>query len=267
MFVACHLFLGLILGLAIAKHLDDRRLIGFCALGAVLPDLIDKPLGHILLGGSLNSGRIFGHGLLFLALLLVAGIILMRRRQSFALLAVAAGTLSHQVLDAMWAIPVTWYFPLKYDEIDFNIPLRTEGDALARYFVRMEEMEQSIRIIRQCLDRVPDGPIRADNAKLAYPSKDEVYYSMEGMIHDFVMTDVGVSPPKGVESYHAIEAPKGELGFYLVSDGTGSPWRMKINSPSFCNLQGLEYMLEGAMVADTVVLIGSVDPVMGEADK
>ena len=128
-------------------------------------------------------------------------------------------------------------------------------------------MEESIRIIRQCLDRLPDGPIRTDNAKAAFPSKDEVYYSMEGMIHDFMMTDTGVAPPQGVEAYHAIEAPKGELGFYLISDGTGSPYRMKINSPSFCNLQGLEYMLEGAMIADTVVLIGSIDPVMGEADK
>ena len=156
---------------------------------------------------------------------------------------------------------------LKYDEVEFEIPMRTEGDSLARYFVRVEEMEQSVKIIRQCLEKMPEGPIRADNAKVSYASKDEVYYSMEGMIHDFVMTDVGVAPPKGVESYHAIEAPKGELGFYLVSDGTGAPWRMKINSPSFCNLQGLEYMLEGAMIADTVVLIGSIDPVMGEADK
>jgi len=156
---------------------------------------------------------------------------------------------------------------LKYEEIDFNIPMRTEGDSLARYFVRMEEMEESIKIIRQCLDRLPDGPVRADNAKVSYASKDEIYYSMEGMIHDFMMTDTGVAPPQGAESYHAIEAPKGELGFYLVSDGTGSPYRMKINSPSFCNLQGLEYMLEGAMIADTVVLIGSIDPVMGEADK
>ncbi|KDE55610.1 metal-dependent hydrolase [Methanoculleus sp. MH98A] len=112
MFVACHLFLGLILGLAIAGRLGDRRLIGFCALGAVLPDLIDKPVGHILLAGTLNSGRIFGHGLLFLALLLMAGIVLYRRQESFALLAVAAGALSHQVIDAMWAMPVTWYFPL-----------------------------------------------------------------------------------------------------------------------------------------------------------
>jgi NADH-quinone oxidoreductase subunit D len=156
---------------------------------------------------------------------------------------------------------------LKYEEIDFNIPMRTEGDSLARYYVRMEEMEESVKIIRQCLDRLPDGPIRADNAKVSYASKDEVYYSMEGMIHDFMMTDTGVAPPQGAESYHAIEAPKGELGFYLVSDGTGSPYRMKINAPSFCNLQGLEYMLEGAMIADTVVLIGSIDPVMGEADK
>ena len=154
-----------------------------------------------------------------------------------------------------------------YDQIDFNIPMRTEGDSLARYFVRVEEMMESIKIIRQCLQRLPDGPIRTDNAKVTYASKDEVYYSMEGMIHDFVYTDTGVAPPKDVESYHAIEGPKGELGFFLISDGTGSPYRTKINSPSFKNLQGLEYMLEGAMIADTVILIGSVDPVMGEADK
>jgi membrane-bound metal-dependent hydrolase YbcI (DUF457 family) len=112
MFAACHLFLGLILGLAFAGRSGDRRLIGFAALGAILPDLLDKPVGHLLLAGTLDSGRLFGHGLLFLALLAVAGIALYRRRESFALLAVAAGALSHQVLDAMWAMPVTWYFPL-----------------------------------------------------------------------------------------------------------------------------------------------------------
>jgi NADH-quinone oxidoreductase subunit D len=90
---------------------------------------------------------------------------------------------------------------------------------------------------------------------------------MEGMIHDFMMTDVGVAPPKGAEAYHAIEAPKGELGFFLASDGTGSPYRVEMTSPSFANLQALEYMLEGVLIADTVVMIGSVDPVMGEADK
>ena len=112
-----------------------------------------------------------------------------------------------------------------------------------------------------------NGLIRADNAKKTYASKDEIYYSMEGLIHDFMMTDLGVCPPVGAEAYCAIEAPKGELGFHLISDGTGSPLRCKINSPSFTNLQGLEKIMEGAMIGDTVVLIGSIDPVMGEADK
>jgi NADH-quinone oxidoreductase subunit D len=156
---------------------------------------------------------------------------------------------------------------LVYEDIDFNIPMRTEGDSLARYFVRVEEMAESVKIIRQCLQRLPDGPVRTDNSKVTYASKDEVYYSMEGMIHDFMYTDTGLAPPKGVEVYHAIEAPKGELGFFFISDGTGSPYRLKINSPSFKNLQGLEYLLEGAMISDTVILIGSIDPVMGEADK
>ncbi|NLZ30421.1 MAG: metal-dependent hydrolase [Methanomicrobiales archaeon] len=112
MFAACHLFIGLILGVAIAARLGDRRIIGFAALGGILPDLIDKPVGHILLAGSLNSGRIVAHGLLFLILLSIAGIALWRWRGSFALLAVAAGVASHQILDTMWASPVAWYFPL-----------------------------------------------------------------------------------------------------------------------------------------------------------
>lgn len=156
---------------------------------------------------------------------------------------------------------------LMYNEVDWDIVIRDEGDCLARYYVRLDEMEQSVRIIEQCLKKLPKGDIRADDAKVTYPSKDEVYYSMEGLIHDFMMTDMGVCPPDGAEVYQAIEAPKGELGFHLISDGTGSPARAKMNSPSFCNLQGLEKLMEGAMVGDTVVLIGSVDPVMGEADK
>jgi NADH-quinone oxidoreductase subunit D len=156
---------------------------------------------------------------------------------------------------------------LRYDKIDFEVPTRLEGDNLARYYCRMEEMAESIKILRQCLDTMPAGPIRADNAKQSYPSKDEVYYSMEGLIHDFMMTDTGVCPPEGYECYHAIEAPKGELGYYIQSDGTGHPWRLKINTPSTSNLQGLERALDGAMIADTVVMIGGFDPVLGEADK
>jgi len=155
----------------------------------------------------------------------------------------------------------------RYDEVEFEVPTRLEGDNLARYFVRMEEMEQSISIIKQCLDKLPKGPVRTDDAKKSYPSKDEVYYSMEGMIHDFMMTDTGICPPEGREAYHAIESPKGELGYYIQSDGTGHPWRLKINAPSFTNLQVLENILDGEMVADTVVIIGGVDPVLGEADK
>ncbi len=156
---------------------------------------------------------------------------------------------------------------LKYNDVDFNIPIRSEGDCLARYFVRVDEMKESVKIVKQCLENLPQGSIREDNAKHAYASKDEVYYSMEGMIHDFMYTDTGVCPPKGVETYHAIEAPKGELGFYLMSDGTGRPWRVRINSPSFTNLQALEHLMEGGAIGDMVILIGTVDPVMGEADK
>jgi NADH-quinone oxidoreductase subunit D len=156
---------------------------------------------------------------------------------------------------------------LQYDKVDFEVPTRLEGDNLARYFVRMEEMGESINIIRQCFDKMPKGPFRANNAKHAYPSKDEVYYSMEGMIHDFMMTDTGICPPAGKEVYHAVEAPKGELGYFIQSDGTGHPWRLKVNGPSLRNLQVLEHILDGEMVADTVVIIGGMDPVMGEADK
>jgi len=155
----------------------------------------------------------------------------------------------------------------RYDEVEFDIPTRLEGDNLARYYVRMEEMSESIRIIQQCLDKLPKGPVRTDNAKQAYPSKDEVYYSMEGMIHDFMMTDTGICPPEGAEVYSAVESPKGELGYYIQSDGTGHPWRLKVRAPSFVNLQVLENVIDGEMVADTVVIIGGIDPVLGEADK
>lgn len=155
----------------------------------------------------------------------------------------------------------------RYNEVEFEIPTRLEGDNLARYYVRMEEMSESIRIIQQCIDKLPKGPVRTDNAKQAYPSKDEVYYSMEGMIHDFMMTDTGICPPEGAEAYSAVESPKGELGYYIQSDGTGHPWRLKVRAPSFMNLQVLENIIDGEMVADTVVIIGGIDPVMGEADK
>jgi NADH-quinone oxidoreductase subunit D len=155
---------------------------------------------------------------------------------------------------------------LIYPELDFNVITRTECDALARYFVRFDEVAESVKIIRQCLDKLQPGPIFADDAKVVLPRKGEIYSSMEELINDFVLVNFGQAPPKG-ESYSAIEASKGELGWYLISDGTGTPWRSKIRSPSFVTLQGLPRLLEGAMISDVVAIIGSVDPIMGEADK
>lgn len=155
---------------------------------------------------------------------------------------------------------------LIYPELDFNVVTRQECDVLARYFVRFEEVGESVKIIRQCLDMLKPGAILSEDAKVVLPRKDEVYSNMEDLINDFMLTNFGQKPPVG-ESYSSIEASKGELGWYLVSDGSGQPWRSKIRSPSFVNLQALPRLLEGAMISDVVAIIGSIDPIMGEADK
>jgi NADH-quinone oxidoreductase subunit D len=155
---------------------------------------------------------------------------------------------------------------LIYDRLEFEVPVYKDSDCLARYYVRAEEMVQSNKIIQQCLQTIPKGPHNALNSKKVLPKKDRVYTKMEELIHDFMLVNFGANPPKG-ESYFAIESSKGELGFYIISDGKGYPFRLKIRAPSFCNLQGLAPMLKDCMISDTVVIIGSVDPVMGEADK
>ncbi|MBK6876281.1 MAG: NADH dehydrogenase (quinone) subunit D [Ignavibacteria bacterium] len=155
---------------------------------------------------------------------------------------------------------------LVYDKLDFRVPTYNDSDCLARYYVRVEELVESVKIIRQCLEKIPSGPHNALQSKKVLPKKDRVYTKMEELIHDFMIINFGVNPPVG-ESYSAIEASKGELGFYFISDGSGHPWRMKIRSPSFSNLQALSEMMNNCMISDTVVIIGSVDPVMGEADK
>jgi NADH-quinone oxidoreductase subunit D len=155
---------------------------------------------------------------------------------------------------------------LVYSEFDFDVITYTESDALARFYVRMEETKQSARILRQALDKMPAGPVHAKDTKKVLPRKDRIYTRMEELIHDFMLINLGVDPPRG-EVYHAIESSKGELGFYLVSDGTANPWRMKIRSPSMVNLSAIPPMVKGGMVSDIVVVIGSIDPVMGEADK
>ena len=155
---------------------------------------------------------------------------------------------------------------LVYDRLSFDVPVFNDGDCLSRYYVRAEEMVQSTRIVEQCLKDLPSGPIFAEEAKKVLPRKEKVYSKMEELIHDFMLINFGVNPPVG-ESYQAIEASKGELGFYLISDGTGNPFRLKIHSPSFCNIQALPLMLKGGMISDIVVVLGALDPVMGEADK
>jgi NADH-quinone oxidoreductase subunit D len=153
-----------------------------------------------------------------------------------------------------------------YDQLDFDVITHADCDTWARYIVRVNEMKESIKIIHQVLDNMPKGPIQADDPKNVLPNKARIYTKMEELINDFMLINFGAMPPKG-ETYTAIESPKGELGFFIVSDGTGHPWKLKIRSPSSSNLQGLKFMSEGSMVSDIVAIIGSVDPVMGEADK
>ncbi|MCL5268083.1 MAG: NADH dehydrogenase (quinone) subunit D [Bacteroidetes bacterium] len=155
---------------------------------------------------------------------------------------------------------------LVYDQLSFDVITEKEGDCFARYMVRMREMLESVKIIRQALDKIPQGPIKVDMPKKVLPKKERVYTKMEELIHDFVIVNDGINPEPG-EIYSAIEGSKGELGFYLKSDGSGRPWRLKIRSPSFCNLQALPLLVKGQMISDVVAIIGSIDPIMGEADK
>ncbi len=155
---------------------------------------------------------------------------------------------------------------LDYELFDFDVVTGERGDCLDRYLVRIEEIRQSIRIVRQAIAEMPDGPISSDDRDYVLPPKDRVYDSMEELIHHFKLISEGIKPPAG-EIYSAIEAPKGELGFYMVSDGRPNPYRLKIRSPSFSNLQILRKACEGAMIADVVAIIASLDPVMGECDR
>ena len=155
---------------------------------------------------------------------------------------------------------------LQYDKVDFKIPTFSEGDSLARYFVRADEVRESAKIVRQVLQLMKPGEIKANLPKSVLPQKAEVYSKMEELIHDFMIVNFGINPPVG-EVNHAIEGSKGELGFYIVSKGEGHPWKCKIRSPSFIHIQSLPHLVKGRMISDVVAIIGSIDPIMGEADK
>ncbi len=154
-----------------------------------------------------------------------------------------------------------------YDKIKWEVPVGKNGDIYDRYRVRMEEFRQSNSIIQQCIEKLPEGPIMADAPKFTLPPKDKVLSDMEHLIRQFVLITKGPrTAPEGV-IYSATEAPKGELGFYIVSDGNGKPYRMRIRAPSFVHASALPKLCEGSMVADVIANIGSVDIVLGECDR
>ena len=153
-----------------------------------------------------------------------------------------------------------------YSEVDFDIPVGKTGDCYARYLVRVEEMRQSLRIIKQCLDNIPIGPVKSTDNKIAPPKRGDMKKSMEALIHHFKLYTEGYHVPAG-ETYSAVEAPKGEFAVYLVSDGSNKPYRCKIRAPGFAFLSAMDYLSKGHMLADTVAIIGSLDIVFGEIDR
>jgi NADH-quinone oxidoreductase subunit C/D len=153
-----------------------------------------------------------------------------------------------------------------YGEVEWDVPVGKYGDTYDRYWVRMEEMRQCCRIIRGCLDRLPDGPIMADAPDIVPPPKEQVMRDMQSHIHHFILFTHGFHPPAGAV-YCPTESPKGELGFYIVSDGSARPYRMKIRSPSFVHLGALDHMSRGYLVSDLVTMFGTYDVVMGECDR
>ena len=153
-----------------------------------------------------------------------------------------------------------------YGELDFRVPVGNNGDCFDRYLVRMEEMRQAVSICRQCLERMPEGPVTSPNPKLTPPSRSEMKSSMEALIHHFKLYTEGVHVPEG-EVYAAVEAPKGEFGVYLVADGSNRPYRARIRTPGFAHLSAMDELCRGHMLADSVAVLGSMDIVFGEVDR
>lgn len=153
-----------------------------------------------------------------------------------------------------------------YDKVEWDVPLGKNGDTYDRYWIRMEEMRQSARIIAQCLDQLPAGPIMADAPQYIPPPKELIMRDMESLIHHFIIYTQGIKPPKA-ETYCATEAPKGELGFFIVSDGSPRPYRLKIRSPSFVHMGAFDHMARGYLISDIITIFGTYDIVMGECDR
>ncbi|MSO19042.1 MAG: NADH dehydrogenase (quinone) subunit D [Acidobacteria bacterium] len=153
-----------------------------------------------------------------------------------------------------------------YENYKFDVPVRTEGDVYARYLVRIEELHQSVRIVNQAAENMPDGPVRAKAPGIVLPDREKMKTEMESLIYHFKIVTEGFRVPPG-EVYQAIESPRGEMGYYVVSDGTAHPYRVKVRSPSFSNLHVLPRLAEGRLLSDMIACIGSIDIVLGEIDR
>jgi len=166
------------------------------------------------------------------------------------------------------AYDVRKVFPYSsYDEFEFNIPTRTESDCYARYLVRLAEMRESIKIVRQAMARIPpEGPIKSDAPGIVPPQREKMKTEMEALIYHFKIFTEGFAPPPG-ETYQTIESPRGELGFFIASDGSPKPLRVHVRGPSYVNLQSLSKLVEGRLIADVVACIGTIDIILGEVDR
>ena len=153
-----------------------------------------------------------------------------------------------------------------YDDLEFKIPVGKNGDCYDRYLCRIEEMRESVKIIKQCLQNIPKGPIKTEDGKISPPPKKELKQSMEALIHHFKLFTEGYRVEKD-EIYTAVEAPKGEFGVYLISDGSSKPYKCKIRAPGFTHLQAMDYLIKGHMLADVPAVLGSMDIVFGEVDR
>ena len=153
-----------------------------------------------------------------------------------------------------------------YDQFRFHVPVAQEGDVYARYLVRVQEMRESIGMVQQALAGMPEGPVKADAPKVVLPEREKMKTQMEALIYHFKIVTEGFTVPAG-EVYQAVESPRGEMGYYVVSDGTAKPYRVHMRSPSFASLQALPRMCQNRLIADVVAAIGSIDIVLGEIDR
>jgi NADH-quinone oxidoreductase subunit D len=153
-----------------------------------------------------------------------------------------------------------------YEDLEFDVPVGKKGDCFDRYLVRIEEMRQCLRLMHQCVERMPDGPVVVENHKVTPPRRGEMKRSMEALIHHFKLYTEGYHVPPG-ETYTAVEAPKGEFAVFLVSDGSNRPYRCKIRAPGFAHLSAMDFLCKGHMLADSVAILGSIDIVFGEVDR